>query len=237
MIIIPAIDIQDGRCVRLYQGDFASSTVYAADPAAVAHEWQAQGATLLHLVDLDGAKAGRMVNIAAIKEIAAILTIPFQLGGGIRTIADVDAAFKLGATRVVLGTVAITDREMVVAACHRYPGCIVVALDAKDGRVTLHGWQETSEYDALTLARKLVEIGVSRLMYTDIARDGALSGPNLLATAALVEAGDVPIIASGGVASLADLAALRDIGVEGIIVGKALYERRFTLQEAIVHVT
>ncbi len=236
MIIIPAIDIQNRACVRLYQGDFDNSTTYADNPAAVAREWQAQGATLLHVVDLDGAKAGRPINNASINEIAAAVTIPFQLGGGIRTIAGIEAAFALGAARVVLGTVAVTDRELVATACQRYPGRIVVALDARDGRITVRGWQETSALDALTLAQELIVLGVPHLLYTDIARDGALSGPNLAATAALVEAVSVPIIASGGVACLADLAALRDIGVEGVIVGKALYEGRFTLKEAIAHV-
>ncbi len=236
MLVIPAIDIQNGACVRLYQGDFTSSTIYDALPAAVAREWQRQGAALLHIVDLDGAQAGKPLNTAAIAQVADALQIPFQLGGGIRTLEDVAAAFALGAARVVLGTVAVTDRELVATACRRYPGRIVVALDAKDGRITLRGWQETSTLDALDLARELVALGVPRLMYTDIARDGALRGPNLAATAALVAAVSVPVIASGGVASLADLTALRGIGVEGAIVGKALYERRFTVAEAIAHV-
>ena len=236
MLIIPAIDIQDGRCVRLYQGDFGNSTVYANDPATVAREWQAQGAEFLHIVDLDGAKGGRAVNTAAIKAIAATVTIPFELGGGIRTTADIDAGFALGASCIVLGTIAITDRELLNAACQRYPQRLVVALDARDDQVVLRGWQESSTLELLPLARELVASGVMCLMYTDIARDGALTGPNLTTTRALVNAVNVPVIASGGVASLADLAALRDIGVEGAIVGKALYERRFTLEEAIAHV-
>lgn len=236
MIIIPAIDVQDGRCVRLYKGDFAKSTIYADNPAIVAREWQAQGAELLHVVDLDGAKQGRPLNVAAIKQIAAAVSIPFQVGGGIRTLADIEAAFALGASCVVLGTAAITNRELLTTACQRYASRLVVALDAKEGQVTINGWQETSAHDVLTLARELVANGVMGLMYTDIARDGTLVGPNLAATRALVEEVNVLVIASGGVSTLADLAALRDIGVEGAIVGKALYEHHFTLEEAIAHV-
>ncbi|HEX5505978.1 MAG TPA: 1-(5-phosphoribosyl)-5-[(5-phosphoribosylamino)methylideneamino]imidazole-4-carboxamide isomerase [Thermomicrobiales bacterium] len=225
MIVIPAIDLRGGRCVRLLQGDFASETVYGDDPLALARRWQDAGAPYLHLVDLDGARAGRPVQAAIIGEIARALTIPVQAGGGLRALDDIAAALDGGLARVVLGTAALEDRALLAAALARWGAeRIVVGLDARDGLVATHGWRATSTTRATDLARELAALGVRRVLYTDIARDGTLSAPNEAALRELAACADLAILASGGVAARAHLAALAAIpGVEGAIVGRALY--------------
>ncbi len=236
MLIFPAIDLQGGRCVRLTQGDFARAQAFSDDPAAVARRWQSEGARWLHVVDLDGARAGAPQNLEAIQRIRQAISIPMQVGGGLRSLASVTALFDLGIQRAILGTAALKDRGFLRACLARWGERIAVGLDARDGLVATDGWLETSTTSALTLARELAAEGVARFIYTDIARDGTLSGPNLKSLAQLQRAIDRPIIASGGVASLADVRALADSHVEGAIVGRALYTGEVKLPDAIAAV-
>ena len=246
LVIFPAIDLRRGQVVRLRQGDPAAQTVFGNDPAAVARRWTDLGAEWLHVVNLDGAldtdiAAGRgdqiPVNLRRLAEISAATAVPIQFGGGLRTVADVSQALELGATRVVLGTVAVRQPEIVEAAITRFGAeRIVVGIDARGGLVATHGWRETSALDALTVARRMRELGVLRVVYTDIARDGTLLGVNVAATAALARASGLKLIASGGVASLADIRALsrhQADGTEGVIIGQALYTGALDLREAI----
>lgn len=233
MIILPAIDIKDGQCVRLFQGDYAQVTTFASDPVEIALRWQAAGASWLHVVDLDGAKAGTPVNSAVIRRIREATQMQIEVGGGLRTLADIEHILAQGVERVILGTVAITQRELIVQAVERWGERITVGLDARDGRVAISGWLQTSDERAVTLAQALAALGVQRFIYTDIARDGALSGPNLLALAEMQQATSAALIASGGVSSLADLQALALSGVEGAIVGKAIYTGAVDLARAI----
>jgi len=233
MIILPAIDIKDGRCVRLYQGDYARSTIYDSDPVQVSLRWQAAGASWLHIVDLDGAAAGYPVNTELIKKIRAATTLHIELGGGMRSLEQIEQMLDLGIDRVVPGTVAITDRALLQEAIRRWGECIAVGLDARDGWVAIAGWRETSRVMATALAKELTAMGVQRFIYTDIARDGTLVGPNLAALKAMQSATTRPLIASGGVSSLADLRALAELGVEGAIVGKAIYTGDVDLAAAI----
>jgi len=228
MILFPAIDLKDGRCVRLLRGDLARATVYSEDPAGQARAWQAAGFAWLHLVDLDGAVAGRPVNAAAIEAILAAVAMPVQLGGGIRDEATVARWLDGGVARVVLGTVALRDPDLVRRACRRWPGRIVVGIDARAGMVATEGWVAASTVGAEELARRFVDAGVAAIVYTDIDRDGALAGVNVAATAALARAVPIPVIASGGVAGLDDLHALRAAAapIAGVIVGRALYDGR-----------
>ena len=225
MIVIPAIDLRDGRCVRLLQGDYDRETVYGDDPVRMARRWQDAGATMLHVVDLDGARAGRPVQADIVQAIAAALTIPVQLGGGLRTLDDIAGAFAGGVARVVLGTAALENRELLVAALARWDAeRLVLGLDARDGLVATRGWRETTATRATDLARDLAELGVRRLVYTDIARDGTLHEPNYAALAEIAATSGCAVIASGGVAHREHLAHLAAIpGVEGAIVGRALY--------------
>ena len=234
MLIFPAIDLQGGRCVRLTQGDFARSQEFSDDPAAVAQRWQSEGGRWLHVVDLDGAKAGAPQNLAAITAIRAAISIPIEVGGGLRSLGTIGALFDLGVERAILGTAALKDRDFLRACLARWGERIAVGLDARDGLVATDGWLETSTTSALTLARELAAEGVARFIYTDIARDGTLTGPNLKSLAQLQQAIAQPIIASGGVSSLADLRALAELHVEGAIVGRALYTGEVKLAEAIV---
>ncbi len=236
MQVIPAIDIKDGAVVRLYKGDFAQQTVFSDDPVATARGWQEQGAALLHVVDLDGTEKGNSRNLPVVAAVAKALDIPVQMGGGLRDLGAVEAVIAAGVARVVLGTVALEQPELVAEACARHPGRVVVALDARNGKVMTHGWQQESSVDMFDLARQMVECGVSRFLYTDVDRDGTLSQPNFAATAALAEAVSVPVIASGGVATLEHLTRLAGLGVEGSIVGSALYREAFTLPEALAAV-
>lgn len=236
MIVIPAIDLKDGKCVRLEQGLMEKDTVFNDDPGAQARAWQDQGAELLHIVDLDGAFAGEPKNRSAIEAIIKAITIPAQLGGGIRDIATIEAYLSLGLSRVIIGTAAQRNPELVHEACAKFPGRIVVGIDAKDGMVAVQGWAEVTNITAVELARKFEDCGVAAIIYTDISRDGMMQGPNLEATRSLAEAVSIPIIASGGVSSLKDIENLMMIessGVTGVITGKAVYTGAINLNEAI----
>jgi phosphoribosylformimino-5-aminoimidazole carboxamide ribotide isomerase len=233
MILLPSIDIKDGLCVRLYQGDYAQMTTYDADPVRVARRWQEAGARWLHVVDLDGAKEGAPVNMALIERIRGATHMSIEVGGGLRSLAHIEQILALGIERVVLGTVALTERALLQAALQRWCEQIVVGIDARDGRVAIAGWRETSGVDAATLASELTALGVQRFSYTDIGRDGTLEGPNLHALAAMQRATSRPLIASGGVRSLTDLHALAALGVEGAIIGKALYTGTLDLAAAV----
>ena len=235
MIIFPAIDIRGGKCVRLYKGDFAQETVFG-EPAEMAKKWQAQGAQYLHLVDLDGARAGRSENLATIKAILEVVAIPVELGGGIRTMANIEQVIKLGVQRVILGSVAVRDPELVAAACQKYGERIVGGIDAKDGIVAVDGWGVSGDVDVITLAKKMKSAGVRTIIYTDISRDGTLSGVNVEATAKLARESGVRVVASGGVKSAADIRALKPYeqdGIEGVIVGKSIYMGTLNLPEAL----
>ena len=231
--LIPAIDIRDGRCVRLYQGDYARETVFSDDPVAVARRWQAEGAPRLHLIDLDGAREGRPLNNGVIIAIARAVSIPCQAGGGIRSLQTVDRYLLAGVQRVILGSVAVEQPAILAAAVARHGESIIVGVDARGGRVALHGWRERSDDKAEDLMRRLAAGGVRRFIYTDIARDGTLRGPNLAATARVAKAVPVPVIASGGIATLDHIRRLSEIGVEGAILGRALYDGALSLPEAL----
>ncbi len=236
MIVIPAIDLKEGRCVRLEQGLMERDTVFNDNPAAQALEWQRQGAELLHIVDLDGAFAGEPKNRSAIEAIVSAIDIPTQLGGGIRDLATVEAYLSLGLSRVILGTAAQRNPELVKEACAQFPGRIVVGIDAKNGMVAVQGWAEVTGVTAAELAKKFEGYGVAAIIYTDIARDGMLQGPNLEATKALAQAISIPVIASGGVSTLKDienLMAIESSGITGVITGKAVYTGAIKLAEAI----
>jgi phosphoribosylformimino-5-aminoimidazole carboxamide ribotide isomerase len=236
VIILPAIDLKDGRCVRLEQGLMAKDTVYHDDPAAQARIWQEQGGEYLHIVDLDGAFAGVPKNREAIKAIIAAIDIPAELGGGIRDLATIEAYLDLGIERVILGTVAKENPALVQEACHLFPGRIVVGIDARDGLVAIRGWADVTEKKATELAKEMEVFGVAAIIYTDIARDGMMLGPNIEATKALAESISIPVIASGGVASLDDIRQLLTIeasGVSGVITGKAIYTGALDLRAAV----
>ena len=236
MIFFPAIDVKDGKCVRLYQGDMAKVTVFNEDPAAQARTFAAAGARWLHVVDLDGAVRGKPVNEAAIAAIVEAVDVPVQVGGGIRDMATVDFWLARGVERVILGTVAVKNPALVKEACRRQPGRIAVGIDARDGRVAVEGWTRQSEITAVELARHMEDSGAAAIVYTDISRDGAMRGPNVEATVALAKSTKVPVIASGGVSSMADLEALKKAGqglLEGVISGRALYDGRIDLAAAV----
>ncbi len=233
MQIIPAIDIKDGRCVRLFQGDYDQITVFDHDPVAVARKWQRLGAERIHVVDLDGAKVGRPVNAQVVFAIVRAISIPVQLGGGLRDQAAVDAALNLGVERVVLGTAAVRDPQLISRLVQHYAARIVVGVDARDGWVAAQGWTETSQIKTDDLVRRMGVLGVRTIIYTDIGRDGTLTGPDVKGVAELVQVNGPDIIASGGVANLDDLVALGKTGAAGVIVGKALYTGAFDLPQAI----
>lgn len=233
MLVIPAIDIRGGHCVRLYQGDYAQATVFSHSPAAMAQRWQDEGARWLHVVDLDGAAAGELCNLGVLGEILRRVTIPVQFGGGIRDKASVEQVVGLGVARVVLGTAAVKDEALVAWALEKAGDSIAVALDARDGWIAIEGWGETTGLTALDQARRMVALGVPRFIYTDILRDGSLTQPNYAAVAELLAAVEVPVIASGGIARLEHLTKLRELGVEGAIVGQALYTGAISLREAV----
>lgn len=235
--LYPAIDLQGGRAVRLVQGDFAASTTFNDDPVAQAQAFADAGATALHVVDLDGARDGEPVHAPLVAEIANRFPGEVQLGGGLRTRAAIETAMATGVARVVLGTVALQDRELLEWAVNRLEGALAVAIDARGGKVATHGWTQVSEHDATAVAADLVKTGVRRLIYTDIGRDGMLSGPNINALRKVAEAAPpLRIVASGGIATLDDLFALRESGIpnlHGVIVGRALYDGRFTIDQAL----
>ena len=236
MEILPAIDLLDGACVRLHQGDYEQVTRFSDDPVAQALSWQQQGATRLHLVDLDGAKRGEPVNDAAVQAITSALDIPVQLGGGVRSLERAEQLLACGLDRVILGTVAIEQPDLVRSLAERYPGRIVVGIDAKDGRVATRGWIEQSDVLATDLARTFSSSGIAAIITTDIATDGTLAGPNLEALRTMAASSSVPVIASGGIGCMADLLSLLPLepfGVSGVIVGRALYDGRVDLAEAV----
>jgi phosphoribosylformimino-5-aminoimidazole carboxamide ribotide isomerase len=236
VILFPAIDLKNGEAVRLEQGDMARATIFHRDPAEQARVFAAQGFEYLHIVDLDGAFAGKPMNAAAVERILAVVKIPLQLGGGIRDRATIDAWLDNGVSRVIIGTAAVRDPALVKAAAKEFPGRIAVGLDARDGAVAVEGWAETSEISALDIARRFEDAGVAAIIYTDIARDGMLRGLNLDATIALAEAVSVPVIASGGLASIDDVRALltpRAQKLEGAVVGRALYDGRLDAAAAL----
>ena len=234
MILYPAIDLKDGQCVRLLHGEMDKATVFGNDPAAQAAKFQAAGCDWLHLVDLNGAFAGAPVNAAAVEAILSRVTVPCQLGGGIRDMATIEGWLSKGLSRVILGTVAVENPALVREAAAAFPGKVAVGIDARNGRVATKGWAEETDILVTDLAQSFEDAGVAAIIYTDILRDGAMQGPNIKATEALSRAVSIPVIASGGVASLADLTALRDTGViAGAISGRALYDGAIDLAEAL----
>ncbi len=232
MQVIPAIDLRGGRCVRLVQGDFDRETVFGDDPAAMAARWVADGAERLHLVDLDGAKTGRPANVEAVRAILSAVDIPCQIGGGIRDDASAAAWLDAGIERVIVGTQALKDPAWFRNLAERFPNRVVLGLDARDGRVATDGWLDVSSVLAVSLAEQFDDLPLAAVIYTDIACDGMLTGPNIEATRQLADRIKTPVIASGGVGSLEDLARLAVLPIAGCIVGRALYEGRFRLSEA-----
>ena len=235
MEVIPAIDLLDGRCVRLYQGDYEQSQVFNENPLEVALQFQNQGATRLHVVDLDGAKEGNSVNLDTIAEIVKNLTIPVQVGGGLRNKASIERLFNLGVERAIVGTVAVENPELVKQLCEEFPQKIAIGIDARNGKVATKGWLETSTVEATDLAQQISDKAAA-IIYTDISRDGTLVGPNMEALREVAEISPVPVIASGGISSLTDLLGLlsvESLGVNGVIVGKAIYTGAVDLTEAI----
>jgi phosphoribosylformimino-5-aminoimidazole carboxamide ribotide isomerase len=237
VLILPAIDLRGGKCVRLRQGDYARETVFGDDPAAMARRWVDEGVTWLHLVDLDGAKEGRPINGPSVRAIVKAAGVPCQLGGGLRTDDDVAEALSWGVERVVIGTRALTEPGWLERLCRRHPGKVVLGIDARQGKVATAGWLEVSEVPALELAKRSAAWPLAALVYTDIGRDGMLEGPNLEAMAEMARAVPLPVIASGGVTTLNDIHNLADRGLAGCIVGRALYEGRLNLAEIIRTVT
>ncbi len=233
MIIYPAIDIKDGRCVRLVQGKFNDVTIYSDHPVDMAVKFEQMGAQYLHVVDLDGARLGQPQNIAVVSEMAVRLGIPIQLGGGIRTIETMEIILCKGIERIILGTSAVNDQELVKKAVQSFGNNLAVAIDAKDGLVAIEGWAKTSSFTAVGFAKKMEDLGAKVIIYTDISRDGMLRGPNLKAMEEMVKAVKIDVIASGGVTNIQDINNLKEIGVSGAIVGKALYTGDVDLKEAI----
>ncbi|MGG7568038.1 1-(5-phosphoribosyl)-5-[(5-phosphoribosylamino)methylideneamino]imidazole-4-carboxamide isomerase [Rhodovulum sp. DZ06] len=234
MILYPAIDLKDGQCVRLLRGEMDAATVFNDDPAAQAAAFEAAGASWIHLVDLNGAFAGKPVNAAAVEGILSRISVPAQLGGGIRDMATIEAWITRGLSRVILGTVAVRDPALVKQAAKEFPGKVAVGIDARGGMVAVEGWAETTDISALDLARQFEDAGVAAIIYTDIARDGAMQGPNVAETAALASAVSIPVIASGGVSSMEDLKALKECGapLDGAISGRAIYDGHIDVAEA-----
>jgi phosphoribosylformimino-5-aminoimidazole carboxamide ribotide isomerase len=236
MILFPAIDLKDGQCVRLKLGDMAQATVFSDDPAAQAKRFEQQGFSWLHLVDLNGAFAGKPVNEEAVRSILRTVSLPVQLGGGVRHLAQIETWLAEGIRRVILGTVALRDPALVSEACKLFPGRIVVGIDAKGGRVAVEGWAETSDLTAIDLARRFADVGVSAIIFTDIERDGILKGLNIESTLELAHSVPIPVIASGGLASMEDIHRLLDPDcsiLEGAITGRALYDGRIDVQQAL----
>lgn len=233
MIVYPAIDIRGGRCVRLVEGDFSRETAYDADPVVAAERWVAAGAEWLHVVDLDGALEGTPINGSVVARIRAAVEVSIQLGGGMRLLTDVATALGAGVDRVALGTVALRDPELVISAVERWGDRVAVALDARDGRLATDGWLGQTDSRAVEVAERLARAGVKHFIFTDISRDGTLSGPNLDSLRELVETVDADMIASGGIAALDDIRAVAEAGATGVIVGRALYDGRIDLAEAI----
>ena len=236
MKLFPAIDIRGGKCVRLLKGDFDQETVFSDSPADMAAQWESQGAEFLHLVDLDGARAGKPQNLETVKAILAKVKIPVELGGGIRTLEDIKEVLGLGVRRVILGSVAVHDPDLVKAACEQYGDRVVVGIDAKEGMVAVEGWGQTSNLEAPVLGKMMAEAGVKTIIYTDISRDGTLGGVNVAATVEMAEKSGLEVVASGGIKDLEDIKALKEhekSGVAGAILGKSLYMHTLDLKEAL----
>jgi len=236
MKLFPAIDIRGGKCVRLLKGDFDQETVFSDSPADMAAQWESQGAEFLHLVDLDGARAGKPENLETVKAILAKVKIPVELGGGIRTLEDIKEVLGLGVRRVILGSVAVHDPALVKAACEQYGDRVVVGIDAKEGMVAVEGWGQTSNLEAPVLGKMMAEAGVKTIIYTDISRDGTLGGVNVAATVEMAEKSGLEVVASGGIKDLEDIKALKEhekSGVAGAILGKSLYMHTLDLKEAL----
>lgn len=236
MEVIPAIDVLGGKCVRLYQGDYGQVQTFDENPVDVARRWEDEGATRLHVVDLDGAKAGQSVNLKTIAAIVRAVSVPVQVGGGLRDRSSITSLLNVGVQRVIVGTVAVEQPDLVTQLCQEFPGQIVVGIDARNGKVATRGWLETSEVLATELAQRMATAGTAAIIYTDIYRDGTLQGPNLEALRELATAIEIPVIASGGVSSVRDLLSLlglEPLGVSGAIVGRALYTGEVSLKEAI----
>lgn len=236
MIIFPAIDLRGGKCVRLFKGDFSRETIFSDNPSAVAVKWEEMGAQYLHVVDLDGALQGETKNREAIRSILGAVRIPVELGGGLRSLESVERALTAGIQRVILGSAAVEDPALVQAACERFGDRIVVAIDARDGIVATQGWESSGGVSALAFAKQMAEYGVKTIIYTDISRDGTLSGLNLEGTIELARASGLRVVASGGVRSLEDIRAVKAHeadGIEGVIVGQALYSGRLDLKKAL----
>ncbi len=235
MLVIPAIDLKDGRCVRLRQGDMAAETVYSEDVPAVARTWQEGGASLIHVVDLNGAVDGEPRNLSQIETVLKTVKVKVQIGGGIRTIETVRRYLQAGVSRVVLGTAALTDRAFLEQACREFPGQILLGLDARDGKVAVKGWTSVSDTRAIDLLKEVGGLAIGAVIYTDIARDGMLNGPNLPALKEVAAASSFPVIASGGISRVEDLLAVRALGprIEGAIVGKALYDGKLDYRSAL----
>ena len=232
MRIYPAIDIKDGKCVRLFKGRFDDVTVYGDDPAAMAVKWEREGGEFIHVVDLDGAKHGHGVNAEAIKKICASVSVPVQTGGGIRSMEDIEKKLSCGINRVIIGTSAVRDEDFVRRAVDKYKEKIVIGIDAKDGLVAVEGWEEVSQYKAVEFAQRMERLGVKTIVYTDIATDGTLAGPNAAAMREMAESTSLDVIASGGIGNTDHIKSLLTTGVEGVIVGKALYTGNVKLSEA-----
>lgn len=233
MRIYPAIDIKDGKCVRLLQGRFSDVTVYGDDPVAMAKKWETLGGEWIHVVDLDGALKGHGVNAEIIKRLCASVSVPVQTGGGIRTMEDIEAKLQCGIRRVIIGTKAVSSPEFIQKAVEKYGDKIVVGIDAKDGYVAVEGWEKCSEFTAVDFAKQMAALGVRKIVYTDIATDGTLQGPNVEAMREMAAAVDTDVIASGGIGSLEHIQSLADTGVEGVIVGRALYTGAVNLKQAV----
>lgn len=234
MLIIPAIDLQDGKCVRLLQGKKEEVTVYSDDPVSMAKHWADHGAEMLHIVDIDGAFTGLQKNMDVIISMRKAVDIPIQLGGGIRSMDRIERLVSLGIDRVIIGTAAAEDGDMFMKACNRFKGKVAVGVDARDGKVAVKGWEELTHWDAVGFARSMEDKGASAVIYTDISRDGMLSGPNVEAMEVMVDSLTIPVIASGGVSGIEDVRALLAIeGLHGVITGKALYAGNLDLKEAI----
>ncbi len=237
MEIIPAIDLSNGKCVRLYQGDYSRETVFSDDPVAMALRWQSEGAKRLHLVDLDGAARGEPGNLGSVKKILAAIEIPVQVGGGIRTIETVEQLLALGVGRAILGTAAIENPVFVEEACRRFGEQVVIGIDAREGNVATRGWLQQSQVKASELAARMVAVGARRFVYTDISRDGTLTSPNFEGIADFLSHVSVPVIAAGGISSVEDLERLAALGVEAAIVGRAIYTGDIALPEALAAVS
>ncbi len=233
MEVIPAIDLKDGRCVRLLQGDFDKETVFSTDPAAVARRWQEAGAPRIHVVDLDGAASGKPRNLDAVTRILEAVNIPIQLGGGIRNMKTLESWLARGVQRVVLGTAAVETPDFLIEACTRFGDSVIAGIDARNGKVAASGWTRTTEVDAISLVGRAKDLGARRIIYTDIATDGMLAGPNLESIREVTSHTRLPVIASGGVTTIDHLVSLNALGVEGAIIGRALYTGDLDLREAI----